>query len=64
MLASASNLLAFTAKSLEDVLPKFRQCSKYLQDFTRFLYSARDFAQNIQNHAKENGTEQKYSYPI
>ena len=28
--------------------------------FLDFLYSARDFPQNIQNHAKENGTEQKY----
>ena len=28
-----AKLWAFTDKSLDDVLPKFRQCAKYLQDF-------------------------------
>ena len=28
-----ANLQAFIDKSLDDVLPKFRQCAKYLQDF-------------------------------
>ena len=28
-----NNLQAFIDKSLDDVLPKFRQCAKYLQGF-------------------------------
>ena len=28
-----ANLQAFIDKRLDDVLPKFRQCAKYLQDF-------------------------------
>ena len=49
-----ANLQAFI-----DVLPKFRQRAKYLQDLLlNFLHFAEDFAQNIKTCAKENGTVQ------
>ena len=39
---------AFIDESLDNVLPKFRQCAKYFQDFTRlFLHFAKDFEQNL-----------------
>ena len=50
-----ANLQTFIDKSL-DVLPKFRQHAKYLQDFYLTLALAKYFAQNIKNYAKENGT--------
>ena len=34
-----ANLQAFIDKSLNDVLPKFRQHAKYLQDFCFFVLS-------------------------
>ena len=52
-----ANRQAFIDKILDDVLPKFRQHAKYLQDF--YLHFAKDFAQNIKNCAKENGMVQK-----
>ena len=55
-----ANLQAFIDKRLDDALPKFRQCAKYLQDFHfNFLHFAKNFGQNIKNCAKENGTVQK-----
>ena len=51
---------AFIDKSLDDVVPKFRQCA---EDFLlNFLHFAKDLAQNIKNCAKENGTVQKIMY--
>ena len=45
------NLQAFFDKSLDDVLPKFRQRAEYLQDFLlTFLHFAEDFAQNVLQH--------------
>ena len=52
-----ANLQAFIDKSSDDVLPnKFRQRAKYLQNF--YLTFCTDFALNIKNCAKENGTVQ------
>ena len=51
-----ANLQTFIDKSLDDVLPKFRQRVKYLQDF--YLTFSR-FCTKYQNYTKENGTVQK-----
>ena len=46
--ANDANIQAFIDESLDNVLPKFRQCAKYFQDFTRlFLHFAKDFEQNL-----------------
>ena len=41
---------------MDNVLPKFRQCAKHLQDFTHFLHFPKDLNKNC---AKENRTVQK-----
>ena len=51
---NGSNLQAFIAECKVNVLPKFRQFTKYLQYLFDILY-CEDFAQIIKNHAQENG---------
>ena len=51
----AKNFQAFIGESLDNVLPKLNSVLKVVFDFLHF---AKDFAQN---HAKENGTVQKYT---
>ena len=46
---------AFIDESLDNVLPKFRQCAKYFKDFTLLFCTLL----KILNSAKENGTVQK-----
>ena len=55
-----TNLQAFTDKSLDGVLPKFRQHAKHLQDFYLTFCTLLKILHKISKIAqKENGTIQK-----
>ena len=53
------NIQAFIDKSLDDVLPKFRQCAKYLQDFYLTFCTLLRILHKISKIAQKNGTVQK-----
>ena len=54
-----ANLQAFIDKSSDDVLPKFRQCAKYLQELHLTFCTLLKILQNIKNCKKENRKVQK-----
>ena len=59
-----ANLQAFIDKSLDDVLPKFRQCAKCLQDFYLTLCTLLKILHKISKIVQKRMGHYIYSYNV